>query len=149
MRIIAMSRSECVELLGRVSLGRLGCALDNQPHVVPVRFSYAEDSVYMFSTVGKKIMWLRENPKACVQVDEIGNGSNWSSVIVTGKYTELPEDEHAGERERALEALEQYSDWWRIPLAERRETVSDLAVEPVFFRIDVESISGVRALPEA
>ena len=149
MRIIAMSREECVELLGRISLGRLGCALDNQPHVVPVRFSYADNCVYMFSTVGKKIEWMRQNPKACVQADEIGSGSNWSSVIVAGKYTELPEEQHAAERERALEALSQYSDWWNIPLAERRETVSDLAIEPVFFRIDIESVSGVRALPEA
>ena len=102
----------------------------------------------MFSTVGKKIKWMRQNPKACLQVDEIGNASNWSSVIVTGSYRELLEAEYATERERALERLSQYSSWWTIPLAERRETVSDLEVEPVFFRIDIESMSGLRALPE-
>ena len=149
MRIIAMSRKECIELLGRVSLGRLGCALDNQPHVVPVRFSYADDSIFMFSTVGRKIEWMRQNPKACLQADEIGNRSNWSSVIVSGTYEELPEAQYPAERERAMEALSEYSDWWSIPLAERRETVNDLAIEPVFFRINVASISGVRAIPEA
>jgi nitroimidazol reductase NimA-like FMN-containing flavoprotein (pyridoxamine 5'-phosphate oxidase superfamily) len=122
--------------------------LDNQPHVVPVHFYYADEGIYLFSTVGKKIKWMRQNPKACLQVDEIGSTANWSSVIVSGRYTELPAVQYAGERERALEGLSQYSSWWVVPLAERRETVSDLALESVFFRIDIETISGLRALPE-
>jgi hypothetical protein len=41
----------------------------------------------------------------------------------------------------------QYSEWWRNPLAERREQTSDLSIEPVFFRIDIESMSGLGAVP--
>ena len=89
MRIIEISQHECSELLKRVSVGRLGCALDNQPYVVPVRFSYEPDCIYIFSTVGQKIAWMRQNPKVCLQADEIGNSSNWLSVIVTGTYLEL------------------------------------------------------------
>ncbi len=40
MRISPISQNECSELLKRVSVGRLACSLDNQPYVVPVRFSY-------------------------------------------------------------------------------------------------------------
>jgi nitroimidazol reductase NimA-like FMN-containing flavoprotein (pyridoxamine 5'-phosphate oxidase superfamily) len=149
MRIIAMSQQECKELLKRVSIGRLGCSLDDQPYVVPVGFSYEPDYIYLFSTLGKKIKWMRQNPKVCLQADEIGNRSNWLSVIVTGTYLELREPQYTAQLEHALEQLGQYSEWWRNPLAQRREQTSDLSIETVFFRIDIGSMSGLRTMPEA
>ena len=149
MRIIAMSQQECKELLKRVSIGRLGCSLDDQPYVVPVGFSYEPDYIYIFSTLGKKIKWMRKNPKVCLQADEIGNRSNWLSVIVTGTYLELREPQYTAQLERALEQLEQYSEWWRNPLVQRREQTRDLTIETVFFRIDIGSMSGLRTMPEA
>jgi nitroimidazol reductase NimA-like FMN-containing flavoprotein (pyridoxamine 5'-phosphate oxidase superfamily) len=147
MRIIAMSQDECSAMLKRVSIGRLGCSLNDQPYVVPVTFSYEPNSLYIFSTVGKKIKWMRQNPKISLQADEIGNQSNWMSVIVTGTYLELPEPQYTAQRDHALEQLAQYSEWWRNPLAERREQTSDLSIEPVFFRIDIQSMSGLGAVP--
>ena len=47
-----------------------------------------------------------------------------------------------------MEQLAQFSEWWKTPLAERREKTSDLAIKPVFFRIDIGSMSGLRAIPE-
>ena len=149
MQIIAMSQEECSEFLKRVSTGRLACSLDNQPYIVPVAFSYEADCIYIFSTLGKKIKWMRQNPKVCLQADEIGSWSSWLSVIVTGTYLELREPQYTAQREHALEQLAQYSQWWRTPLAERREQTSDLSIETVFFRIDIESMSGLSATPEA
>jgi uncharacterized protein len=149
MRIIPTSQKECGELLERVSVGRLACCLDDQPYVVPVAFSYEPERIYMFSTFGKKIQWMRQNPKVCLQADEVGGRSNWMSVIVTGTYVELTELLLASEREHARERLGNYSQWWRTPLAERREQTGDLAIEPVFFRVDIQSMSGLRASPEA
>ena len=149
MRIIPISQQECSELLKRVSIGRLACSLDNQPYVVPVAFSYEPEWIYIFSTLGKQIKWMRQNPKVCLQADEIGNRSNWLSVIVTGTYLELREPPYTAQREHALEQLTQYSEWWRNPLAERRELTSDLSIEPVFFRIDIGSMTGLRGIPEA
>jgi nitroimidazol reductase NimA-like FMN-containing flavoprotein (pyridoxamine 5'-phosphate oxidase superfamily) len=149
MRIIAISQQECSEVLKRLSIGRLACSLDNQPYIVPVCFSYEPDCIYIFSTLGKKIKWMRQNPKVCLQADEIGNRSNWFSVIVTGTYLELREPQYTAQREHALEQLAQYSEFWRFPLAERREQTSDLSIESVFFRIDIKSMSGLRGIPEA
>jgi nitroimidazol reductase NimA-like FMN-containing flavoprotein (pyridoxamine 5'-phosphate oxidase superfamily) len=149
MRITAISLQECSELLKRVSIGRLACSLDNQPYVVPVAFSYEPEWIYIFSTLGKKIKWMRQNPKVCLQADEIGNRSNWLSVVVTGTYVELREPQYIAEREHAMEQLAQYSEWWRNPLVERREQTSDLSIEPVFFRIDIGSMTGLRGIPEA
>jgi|HubBroStandDraft_2_1064218.scaffolds.fasta_scaffold62218_2 nitroimidazol reductase NimA-like FMN-containing flavoprotein (pyridoxamine 5'-phosphate oxidase superfamily) len=149
MRIVAISQQECSELLKRVSIGRLACSLDDQPYIVPVGFSYEPGCIYVFSTLGKKIQWMRRNPKVCLQADEIGNRSNWISVIVTGTYLELPEQQYAAEREHALEQVAQYSEYWKTPLAERREQTSDLSIETVFFRIDIGSMSGLHSMPEA
>jgi nitroimidazol reductase NimA-like FMN-containing flavoprotein (pyridoxamine 5'-phosphate oxidase superfamily) len=132
-----------------VSLGRLACALDNQPYVVPVAFSYEPGRIYVFSTVGKKIEWMRQNPKVCLQVDEIGNRSHWTSVVINGIYLELQEPQYSAEKRRARELLGESAQWWIAPMAERREQVSDLSIEPVFFRIDIESMSGLRGIPEA
>jgi len=113
---------------------------------VPVGFSYEPDYIYMFSTLGKKIKWMRQNPKVCLQADEIGNRSNWLSVIVTGTYLELREPQYTAQLEHALEQLEQYSEWWRNPPAQRREQTRDLSIETVFFRIDIGPMSGLRTM---
>ena len=147
MRIISMSQQECSELLERVSIGRLACALDNQPYAVPVGFSYERPHhIYVFSTLGKKIEWMRQNPKVCLQADEVGNRSNWDSVIVTGTYVELREPQYAAQRQHAIERLGEFSQWWKTPLAQRREGTSDLAIETVFFRIDVSEMTGLRTI---
>ena len=151
MRIVEMSQHECSELLKRLYIGRLGCALDNQPHIVPVYFSYEADSIYIFSTVGKKIEWMRQNPKVCLQADEIVDGLEWLSVIVTGTYLELNVPQyHTSLREHAREKLAaQSSEWWRIPLSGARDRELVSSMETIFFRIDIKSISGLRAVPEA
>ena len=123
MRIIPISQQECSEFLQRVSIGRLACSLNDQPYVVPVAFSYEPDCIYIFSTFGKKIEWMRKNPKVCLQADEIGNRSNWTSVVVTGTYLELSVPQyHTSQREHARKQLaEQCSEWWRIPLSGARD----------------------------
>jgi nitroimidazol reductase NimA-like FMN-containing flavoprotein (pyridoxamine 5'-phosphate oxidase superfamily) len=147
MRIIELSKEECKQLLKRVHIGRLACSQDDQPYVVPVCFSYESNSIYIFSAVGKKIQWMRLNPKVCLQADEIGGPKNWFSVIVTGTYLELGERQHTSQREHALQRLSEYSEWWLVPLAQKRETASDLSIEPVFFRIDIESMTGLGTVP--
>jgi uncharacterized protein len=149
MRIVTASNDDCEQLLTRVSVGRLACALDGQPYVVPVSFSYEPGCIYVFSTVGQKIKWMRRNPKVCLQVDEIGNRSHWISVVVTGTYLELREPQYTAEKERAKARLAQSAGWWLTPMVERRERTNDIEIEPVFFRIDIESMTGLQGIPEA
>jgi uncharacterized protein len=149
MRIVEASREECQQLLSRASVGRLACSRDNQPYVIPICFAYEAEHLYVFSTLGKKVEWMRENPKVCVQVDEVRDRSDWMSVVVNGTYLELREPQYTEEKERARSRLSRFSEWWQIPLAERRENTSDVAIKLVFFRIDTASMSGLRGLPEA
>jgi len=141
MRIVEISHDECKDLLNRVSVGRLACSHENQPYIVPVCFAYEPEYLYVFSTLGQKIEWMRQNPKVCLQADEIASRSNWTSVVVTGTYLELREPY---EKEHARERLAENSEWWRIPLAERRELT-----ESVFFRIDIAGMSGLSGIPES
>jgi nitroimidazol reductase NimA-like FMN-containing flavoprotein (pyridoxamine 5'-phosphate oxidase superfamily) len=149
MRIVTISQDECIELLQRVSVGRLACSLNDHPYVVPVGFAYDNHKIYAFSTLGQKIEWMRQNPNVCMQVDEIGNRSNWISVVASGAYVELREPQYTAQKEHAKERLGQYSEWWRTPLAGRREQVEDLFIEPIFFRIDIDTMTGLRSIPES
>jgi nitroimidazol reductase NimA-like FMN-containing flavoprotein (pyridoxamine 5'-phosphate oxidase superfamily) len=69
------------------------------------------------------------------------------SVIVNGRYEELTEPRYTAERKHAntLLALAQRYDWWLNALAQRRMTLGDSSIEPLFFRIHIDSMTGLRA----
>ena len=102
MLIHDLTRQESFDLLARVRLGRLACAYEGQPYITPMYFAYDDNHLYSFSTLGQKINWMRVNPLVCVEVDELIGPQKWASVIVLGKYEELPNTpEHAAYRTRA------------------------------------------------
>lgn len=145
MIIHEIPESECREFLARGSMGRLGCAQENQPYIVPIFFAYEPDYLYGFSTVGQKIEWMRANPRVCLQTDEIASQTQWVSVIVNGTFEELPDPARGAERAHARELLEKRHRWWANAVAERREKVSEVLIDPVFFRIRIESMTGLSA----
>ncbi|HVM94305.1 MAG TPA: pyridoxamine 5'-phosphate oxidase family protein [Terriglobales bacterium] len=145
MEIKEISERECRDILERASMARLGCSQNDQPYVVPIYITCDGDNIYIFSTVGKKIEWMRANPRVCLQVDEISAPSDWASVIVNGHYEELPEPQHSEERAHARKLVEQHHGWWLNALGERRITIRDQDIEPVFFRIRIASLSGLRS----
>ena len=81
----------------------------------------------------------------CIQIDEIKSESHWESVIVNGLYQEM--GEHAVERAHARDLLQKRERWWLDALGERHlRSSKDLLIEPLFFRVRVDFISGLRAL---
>jgi nitroimidazol reductase NimA-like FMN-containing flavoprotein (pyridoxamine 5'-phosphate oxidase superfamily) len=145
MVINPLTENECSEFLSRIGLGRLGCSLDDQPYVLPLYFAHDRDKIYALATFGQKIEWMRANPKVCVQVDEIRSEGRWTSVIVTGQYQELPEPEYAEERAHARQLLEKRHRWWMNAMGERMMKSGDQLIEPLFFRVQIDSMSGLRA----
>lgn len=91
MLIEELPRQASLEFLARTHLGRLACTRAAQPYIVPIYFSYNNNCLYSFSTVGRKIDWMRTNPLVCVQADEVTNSEQWISVIVFGRFEELPD----------------------------------------------------------
>jgi uncharacterized protein len=149
MVINEMTKEECGAFLANASLGRLGCSLENQPYVVPIYFVYKPDNIYVFSTFGQKTEWMRTNPKVCLQVDEITKQSQWRSVIAIGRYQELTEPQHTAEREHARSLLETRCRWWQNPLGERQLRLGDHSIAPLFFRIHIDTVTGLLALDES
>ena len=145
MAIKEMSDSECRAFLTRAQIGRLGCALDDQPYVVPITVVCEGDYIYSFSTLGKKIQWMRKNPKVCVELDELSQQSRWISVIATGQYHELVVPQFENERAHAHKLLDRKQRWWLNALAERDLKSDNALIDPLFFRIRIESLTGLEA----
>jgi uncharacterized protein len=149
MLISEMTREECGAALGRASFGRLGCALENQPYIVPLYFVYESEYVYSLSTLGQKIEWMRENPKVCLQIDEITGPSGWLSVIAYGHYQELVEPQYRAERAHARQLLQKRSHWWENALAERQLKSANPLIDPLFFRIHIDEMTGIHTIENA
>jgi hypothetical protein len=102
--------------------------------------------MYVFSTYWQKIEWMRANPKVCIEIDEITKEPHWVSVIAKGRYQELPEPQYAAERAHARELLGKQYQWWLNALAERRTKLDDSLIMPLFFRIHIDSMTGLCAV---
>jgi nitroimidazol reductase NimA-like FMN-containing flavoprotein (pyridoxamine 5'-phosphate oxidase superfamily) len=145
MLIHELTPAECADVLKKVELGRLGCARYDQPYVVPIHFSFdaKRDCVYAFSMVGQKIRWMRDNPKVCLEVEDIADKTHWVSVLITGRYEEIDQSPEGAEvRKRAEHLFEQRQDWWlpgagRVPSQEHPQVV--------LYRIQIDRMSGRRA----
>lgn len=146
MFVTELSRKECQEILARLGFGRLACARGAQPYIVPVYFAYEGGRLYGFGTMGKKFEWMRDNPQVCVEADEVRDHNHWTSVVVLGRYQELPDlPEFEVLRQQAQAALEKRYLWWQNGFAAaqtRREFNRDI---PVFYCVHIEEISGHRA----
>src|SRR6185369_2754024 len=84
-----LSKEDARHLLQSVRVARLGCIVNGEPYVVPINCDLEGDYLYSHSLSGLKIAGLRENPNACVQVDEIESDLRWRSAIAFGKYEEI------------------------------------------------------------
>jgi uncharacterized protein len=143
MQIRELTSAQCRAMLEATNLGRLACVRYNRPYIVPIYFDYYVDALYSFATVGKKIQWMRTNPLVCVEIDEIVDRFNWTTVVVTGRYEELTKSPaHQAARKRAYLLFENRPDWW-YPAAGK--TRSSVIRTPVIYRIQIEGMTGRRA----
>jgi uncharacterized protein len=99
MHIHDMTRDASIDLLTRTQLCRLACTHEGQPYVVPIYCAYHNNYLYGFSRLGQKIVWMRTNPRVCVEADEVASPRHWMTVIVLGEYEEIP---HTPQYGRAL-----------------------------------------------
>ncbi len=144
-----MTEFECRKALQQATVGRLACARDNQPYVIPIYFVFHRDHIYAFSTLGQKVEWMRTNPRVCLEVDERTAHDRWQSIVVFGQYEELPDlPQYEAARVKALELLQQHIMWWEpahVGAVHRDLPHSDT---PIFYRIKIDRITGHRATPD-
>ena len=154
MVIREMCREECLRVLAGARLARLACAHENQPYVVPVYLAYDQSSsgeacLYGFTTLGQKVAWMRANPLVCVEVDDIKNQFEWTSLVVFGRYEELPgTPEFEAERTRAYELLSRHALWWQPAYVAGSHHAPAADGKPIYFRIFIDKITGHRAVSD-
>jgi uncharacterized protein len=144
VHIEELTKTASSNFLTERHFGRLSCAKDSQPYVTPFNYVYHENYFYSFGTVGQKIDWMREYPLVCVLVDEIVSPADWTSVIVNAKYEELTDTN----RELAFALLKKQDLWWEPGYVETIFYGEPRPMEPVYFRLVIEEITGHRAVKD-
>ena len=145
MLIEELTPHQCADVLERTNVARLACAKDGQPYVVPILFSFDRDRgcVYGFSTMGQKVLWMRDNPRVCLEVEDVQDKDHWETVVIFGRYEEIQESpEEAEARQRAEALFQRRTEWW-LPAAAKVGSHQRHAV--VVYRIQIDRISGRRA----
>ena len=145
MKVRQLSGEECRTVLARRNVGRIACARDGQPYVVPILCYYDADGDCMYSVAaeGQKVRWMRDNPKVCMEVSEIVDRYNWTTVLVFGRYEELTEsvaDDHL--RHRARELFERRHEWWLPGMVKPEPQES---ARTVVYRVRIDDVSGRQA----
>lgn len=145
MLIQDMGRAKSIKLLQTVRVGRIACARENQPYITPFSFAYHDEYLYSFATVGRKIEWMRANPRECVEVDRVVSNQHWQSVVLTGRFQELSTaSEHFDHQALAHDLLARTANWWEPGFVRTVHAGSERALEGVYFRISIDEMTGHR-----
>jgi nitroimidazol reductase NimA-like FMN-containing flavoprotein (pyridoxamine 5'-phosphate oxidase superfamily) len=97
-----LGNNEIEELVSRIDYGHLACCVDDEPYVVPIHYAYDPPYIYVYTTEGKKSKILRQNPRVCLQIEDVRDNENWSSAILFGEAEQLTDET---ERAQAIEAV--------------------------------------------
>ncbi|MDI7864470.1 pyridoxamine 5'-phosphate oxidase family protein [Rhizobiaceae bacterium n13] len=148
MDVKELTREECMGVVAAGRLAHLACCRGELPYVIPIYYALDGNYLYSFSMVGKKIEWLRENPHACLLIEQFKGEHGWASVLISGQYQELPDTEQwHQERIHAWSLLEHHTNWWEPgALKPQAQPLAD-HYSHVFYSIGIEEITGRSALP--
>ena len=136
--ITMLNEIEALKVLQAAHVARLGCIVNGEPYVVPISCHLENDCLFSHSLPGLKISALRENPRACVQVDEIESDLHWRSVIAFGRFEEVTK---SNEREEIITKLLR-----KFPLltpVESAIAVDASTPQVIVFRIRIDRLTGV------
>jgi len=107
------------EIMKKAQVCRLGVSYESMAYIIPMSFGYSDRVLYFHSgPEGLKLLILKENPKACFEVDidtEVipsEHGCNWSmryqSVIGFGEVEFIEDIE--GKKKALQIIMQQYGD---------------------------------------
>ena len=133
-----LTDEEMRNLIQKARVARLGCIVNGEPYVVPINCHLEGDYLYSHSLPGLKISGLRENPGACVQVDEVESDLRWKSAIAFGKYDEITKP---NDRANVLSTL--LRKFPMLTPVESAIVIDGSPPEVIVFRIRIERLTGV------
>ncbi|HEY6121276.1 MAG TPA: pyridoxamine 5'-phosphate oxidase family protein [Pyrinomonadaceae bacterium] len=136
--VVTLNDAQSRELLQAGRVARLGCIANGEPYINPINYNFEDDCVYSHSLPGLKIAALRDNPRACLQVDQIESDLSWKSVLAFGNFEEIVKP---SEREVILGKLLR-----KFPMLTPVESaIVEDGCSPavIVFRIRIDRITGV------
>ena len=133
-----LNNEDARNLFKTAKVVRLACIVNGEPYVVPITCLLQNNYLYSHSLNGMKITALRENPRACVQVDEIESELSWRSAIAFGKYEEVTNPD---ERAEVLNKL--FRLFPMLTPVESTIALDGLAQEVIVFRIRIDRLTAV------
>ena len=87
-----MSDTENIDILTGGGFGHLGMAEGDDPYVLPIHYVFLDPNIYIYTTEGMKWEIIQNNPKVCLNVDDIIDHTDWRSVVVRGDAIRLEDD---------------------------------------------------------
>lgn len=123
--ITDLARTEAWTLLQGRTMGRLAVSADGQPDIFPINYYADENSIFMRTAPGTKLLELTVNQSVAFETDVYGPHEAWS-VVVKGRAVVL---EHQAEISAAMS----------LPLRSWLPTE-----KPVFVRILPTNVTGRR-----
>jgi len=133
-----LTDEEIRKLLHGARVARLGCIVNGEPYVVPINYHLEDNHLYSHSLPGMKIFALRQNPQACVQVDEIEDDLRWRSAIAFGKYEEIIKP-----NQRADVLAKLLHKFPMLTPVESAIAIDGSSPPVIVFRITIERLTGV------
>ncbi len=95
-RLIELDRTECVELLATVPVGRIGLSVAALPVILPVNFAVSDESVLFRTAAGTKLDAASQRSVVAFQADRYApDGLSGWSVLVVGLCEQVPESDAA------------------------------------------------------
>ncbi|CAN5712619.1 hypothetical protein BH24CHL4_BH24CHL4_09350 [soil metagenome] len=121
------------ELLERSIIGRIACCShgfpgDGRPYLVPIAYGYDGDAIYAHSGPGRKLDFMRSEPRVTFEVDEGTAPDRWRSVVLEGTFEEIMD---TAQRTSAMRLL--YPEPGSIP---------QLGEATVVFKLTITARSG-------
>jgi uncharacterized protein len=95
-----LTEKQVDELIDKALYAHLGCQVGGKPYVVPISYARMGNDLVGHTNEGLKVRAMRENPVVCIQIDDVKGLSDWTSVILWGRFEELsgPDFVHAEQR---------------------------------------------------
>jgi nitroimidazol reductase NimA-like FMN-containing flavoprotein (pyridoxamine 5'-phosphate oxidase superfamily) len=134
----SLSEPDAWSIINESNLGHLGCIDNGEPYVVPINYVAIERQIYSHSLAGRKIQALRQNSRACLQVDRIRDEFHWQSAIAFGRFEEIRND---SERRTILRKI--LETFPKLTPVESELTHDAEPPAIVVFRLRVNRVTGV------
>jgi nitroimidazol reductase NimA-like FMN-containing flavoprotein (pyridoxamine 5'-phosphate oxidase superfamily) len=136
--LVTLKKDQALEILAEKRLGRLGCIANGDPYIVPINYYYDDGFIYSHSLPGLKILALRQNPRGCLQVDQITSDLNWRSALAFGSFEEIDDTD-----QRAMVINRLLNDYPKLTPVESQIALDGGSPQVIAYRIRIDRVTGV------